>query len=140
MARNFQPNPRFLDRAAGKVAAAAERAAALGRDRARELVEDAGGHGIQHRGLPRRSSAPDEPPASQTGELAASIDSGLVSASREQAIGRFGSNAPHAALMELGGVPIRRYGARVGLLPRPYLRPALEERKGRMLAELRDVL
>ena len=78
--------------------------------------------GIKYPGLPRRSSAPGEPPAYQSGRLAESIavlsratPTDLVSTvgPRPQA---FKSRAPYPVFLEFGTRSIR---------PRPFMRPAV---------------
>lgn len=82
------------------------------------------GTGVEHRGLPRRSSQPGEPPVSQTGSLAAS----------HQAIGpvRDGINVVAAC----GTTDIRSRFLQLGtasIAPRPYMLRSLLESQPEVL-------
>jgi hypothetical protein len=108
------------------------------------------GRGQLHPGLRRRSSAPGEPPAAQTGTLRRSVQ---IDRSRiGQLWIRVGTNLPYGAMLEKGYGPfgqivVKRkkvivagrgskavfFGKKVdmhpGILPRPWLRPAARKAK-----------
>lgn len=77
-----------------------------------------GGTGRKHPGLRYTSSAPGQPPAAQTGTLRRSWQTGTArNVKTGNRIGwRLGSSIRYARRLEFGGGFI---------LPRPYLRPAL---------------
>ncbi len=81
-----------------------------------QMIESGGRSGRHYPRLPNRSSAPGEPPKTQSGRLATSMTIPEVSG-RE---GSFGEAVHHAAFLEFG-TP----GGKIA--PRPHLRPALKQ-------------
>ena len=84
-----------------------------------------------------KPSAPGKAPAMQTGKLHRSIGHRLMKRrrlrSREKI--RIGTGEPYAPALEFGR---KRKGP--PLMPRPFMRPALEAAKGRMFASFRAEL
>jgi hypothetical protein len=80
------------------------------------------GHGrtYTHGSVHHTASAPGDPPATDTGQLAASIDQELAVDGRGL-VERIGTNLKKGRALELGTRTIE---------PRPFLRPALDVLKG----------
>ncbi len=76
------------------------------------------GTGIKWPGSSYTSSAPGEPPATQTGTLIRSMTSEV-----EKLVGRVGTNLKYGLYLEIGTKNI---------VPRPYLRPAFEKKKDKI--------
>lgn len=122
--KSFRRNPRHLaavrEIAAGRVLLAADRITAT----TRTLLQQPGS-GVQHRGQPRRSSAPGQPPTSQTGLLAASQRSYGPVVRPTSVVAASGSDYwKEAVFVQVGTAKAA---------PRPYMLPGL-------LASQRDVL
>lgn len=79
-----------------------------------------GGRLYQRHGIAHIASAPGEPPAEQSGQLSDSIN---VEQDDQQTAHHVTVGAPYAAALEFGSVH---------LLPRPFLRPALEINRDRI--------
>lgn len=94
------------------------------------LVEEKAKNSMKGGGRPHRASAPGSPPAIDTGALRRSGQHTVITdGQRIRGFVKFGGgNVPYALAQEFGN---RRLPAR------PYLRPALESSKTRVLAILR---
>ena len=76
----------------------------------------------RRRGIEHQASAPGEPPATDTGELIASISSDAV-LEGDEVVGFLQATAPHAVHLELG---TRRMAAR------PFMSPSVDENLQRL--------
>lgn len=116
----------YLDRLLKDVEARVEQAlgevALLVAQTARNSIQsgDRGGRLYQRHGIVHIASAPGEPPAEQSGQLADSID---VEQDDQQTAHRVTVGAPYAASLEFGSLHMS---------PRPFLRPALEINRERI--------
>lgn len=120
---SFRRNPEFLDqikaRASRRLVVAAEGV----RQEVVGLIEQPKS-GVEYRSLPRPSSEPGEPPASQSGELAESIrvDGPIVSDDMIEA---------HINTPLFKGRVLE--GGLASLAPRPFLRPGLMGSRNRVM-------
>lgn len=93
--------------------------------------------GIKWPHLGSQSSAPDEAPANQTGNLARNI---VVLSDETTGFAYVLSRAPYSAALEYGA--IRNKGSEMfTLAPRPFMRPALEVNRDairKMIADAKD--
>lgn len=80
-----------------------------------QMLNSGGRSGKKYPGLPNQSSAPGEPPRTQSGKLAGSMTEPVASGLE----GRFGETAYHAQFLENGSP-----GGKIK--PRPHLRPSLD--------------
>lgn len=88
--------------------------------------------GIHHKGLPNRSSAPGQAPATQSNQLADSLR--IVNDEKSKLVVYVVASAPHAKHMEFGTVS--EDGKQI-IAPRPFLRPALAKHRDTLNREIR---
>lgn len=110
------------------IVAGIEKAAESTAERARELVSRPNPDG-------RNPSAPGEPPKLVTGDLRESIGS-TVQESEGNVTGIVFAGAPYARRLEFGFVGRDSLGRSYGQAPRPFLRPALLDRRGEIMAQI----
>lgn len=80
---------------------------------------------------PRRThtaSAPNEPPATDTGELKRGIGFTVKKVGTEGALGKVFSNAQHSQALEFGTKAMLALGG-----PRPFMGPALERNRAKIM-------
>lgn len=107
-----------------------QRASTLVENEAKKSIMK-GGTGITYQKYnPRRqhiASAPNEPPASDTGFLVNSISSN-VTRKTNSVVGQIIASAPYAPYLEFGTKEMLEKGG-----PRPFMQPALEKNKARIM-------
>ncbi len=81
-------------------------------------------------------STPPEPPHKQTGQLYRSIASSVEVVGFLEIVGRVGTNHPGARRLEFGFKGSDALGRTINQMPRPFLRPGLQNAKGPVKAEL----
>lgn len=81
--------------------------------------------------VPHRASVPGSPPAPDSGVGRDSLGSEF----QDEFTNRVGSGAAHLAILE-AGVPPGRHPADIVIEPRPHARPAADDAKPRMTAEM----
>lgn len=80
-------------------------------------------------------SAPGQPPAVDSAGLITSVTN-----EQEGLVGRVGSNKEYARRIALGFIGIDSLGRRYHQKPRPYLRPALEKNRSKILGLFKDLI
>lgn len=104
----------------------------------KKLIRTGKRSGIKYSGMPNRSSAPGEPPKTQSGRLANSIKSIYGHNSKSgTATGMVVAIAPHALWLEQGAV---RVGSNSLLEPRPFFKPVLDREMPLLIANIVDRL
>lgn len=84
------------------------------------------GHVYRRRDVYHQASAPGEPPASNTGFLAANID---TSYDEGGLVGIVTAHAAYAAYLEFGTIKME---------PRPFMRPALDNKRDEIIEGIND--
>jgi hypothetical protein len=97
--------------------------------------------GEHYSGLPNRSSAPGEPPKTQSGRLASSIKSMSRAYPKEgRSFGQVISNAPYSQALEYGATRKMPSGKTWRIEPRPFMRPAIHKEIPNIVDDIIDAL